>query len=39
MHLELPEESPLQAWWSWGAVDNIKLPVVNAVKLAEKLAA
>ena len=39
MHLELPEESPLQAWWSWGAVDNIKLPVANAVKLAEKLAA
>jgi len=39
MHLELPEESPLLAWWSWGAVDNIKLPVANAVKLAEKLAA
>jgi len=27
------------AWWSWGAVDNFKLPAVNAVKLAEKLVA
>jgi aspartate-semialdehyde dehydrogenase len=40
MHLELPEGNPPQAgaWWSWGAVDNIKLPAANAVKLAEKLA-
>src|SRR5213592_5152468 len=39
MHLELPEGNPPQAgaWWSWGAVDNIKLPAANAVKLAEKL--
>ena len=39
MHLALPEGSPLQAWWSWGAVDNFKLPAENAVKLAEKLVA
>src|SRR5437016_9734711 len=39
MHLELPEGNPPQAgaWWSWGAVDNIKLPAANAVKLAENL--
>jgi aspartate-semialdehyde dehydrogenase len=41
MHLELPEGNPSQpgAWWSWGAVDNFKLPAANALKLAEKLAA
>ena len=41
MHLELPEGNMPQAgaWWSWGAVDNFKLPAVNAVKLAEKLVA
>jgi aspartate-semialdehyde dehydrogenase len=40
MRLSLPKEVPPQAgaWWSWGAADNIKLPVANAVKLAEKLA-
>jgi aspartate-semialdehyde dehydrogenase len=39
IHLALPEDSPPQAraWWSWGAVDNIKLPATNAVKLAETL--
>jgi aspartate-semialdehyde dehydrogenase len=39
MRLALPEENPPQAgpWWSWGAVDNFKLPAANAVKLAEKL--
>jgi aspartate-semialdehyde dehydrogenase len=24
-------------WWFWGAADNIRLPALNAVKLAEKL--
>jgi aspartate-semialdehyde dehydrogenase len=40
VHLALPEGDPPQAgaWWSWGAVDNIKLPATNAVKLAERLA-
>ena len=40
IHLALPEGDPPQnaGWWSWGAVDNIKLPATNAVKLADKLA-
>jgi len=39
MRLVLPEENPppAGAWWSWGALDNFKLPAANAVKLAEKL--
>lgn len=39
MRLALPEGNASQAgaWWSWGAVDNIKLPAANAVKLAEML--
>lgn len=39
MRLALPEKNPPQsgAWWNWGAVDNIKLPATNAVKLAEML--
>jgi aspartate-semialdehyde dehydrogenase len=39
LHLALPEGDPPQnaGWWSWGAVDNIKLPATNAVKLADKL--
>jgi aspartate-semialdehyde dehydrogenase len=39
LHLALPEGDPPQSrgWWSWGAVDNIKLPAANAVKLSERL--
>ena len=39
MHLVPPETDlpPAATWWSWGAVDNIKLPAASAVKLAEKL--
>ena len=39
MHLAPPETDlpPAATWWSWGAVDNIKLPAASAVKLAEKL--
>jgi aspartate-semialdehyde dehydrogenase len=39
-HLAMPEEDPARpgAWWFWGAADNIRLPVANAVKLAEMLA-
>jgi aspartate-semialdehyde dehydrogenase len=39
MRLVLPEGNPPQngAWWSWGAVDNVKLPAANALKLAEML--
>jgi aspartate-semialdehyde dehydrogenase len=39
MRLAIPEDdsSHSAAWWSWGAVDNIKLPAANAVRLAELL--
>ena len=39
IHLALPEADSAQAgtWWFWGAADNLKLPVTNAVALAEKL--
>jgi aspartate-semialdehyde dehydrogenase len=35
----MPEEDPARAgaWWFWGAVDNIRMPAANAVKLAEML--
>ena len=32
-----PDSSDANFWWFWGAADNIRLPVFNAVKLAEKL--
>jgi hypothetical protein len=37
--LSQPEHdaSEMNAWWFWGAADNIRLPAWNAVKLAEKL--
>lgn len=40
MHLALPDSAALLSniWWSWGAVDNFKLPASHAVKLAEMLA-
>ncbi|HKV60325.1 MAG TPA: Asd/ArgC dimerization domain-containing protein [Candidatus Acidoferrum sp.] len=39
IQLAQPEADPSQpgSWWFWGAVDNIRLPAWNAVKLAEKL--
>jgi aspartate-semialdehyde dehydrogenase len=39
VQLAQPEVDPSQpgSWWFWGAVDNIRLPAWNAVKLAEKL--
>ena len=39
VQLGMPEPEPAQvgSWWLWGAADNIRLPAVNAVKLAEKL--
>jgi aspartate-semialdehyde dehydrogenase len=39
IHLALPEDDPAQpgTWWFWGAADNIRLPAVTAIKLAEKL--
>jgi aspartate-semialdehyde dehydrogenase len=41
VHLALPEDDPAQpgTWWLWGAADNIRLPAVTAIKLAEKLVA
>jgi aspartate-semialdehyde dehydrogenase len=40
VQLSKPHADSLQpgSWWFWGAVDNIRLPAWNAVKLAEKLA-
>jgi aspartate-semialdehyde dehydrogenase len=40
IQLAVPQVDPahLGAWWFWGAADNIRLPAVNAVKLADKLA-
>jgi len=40
IQLAEPEADPCQVgtWWFWGAADNIRLPVANAVKLAEMLA-
>ena len=40
IQLGMPEPEPAQvgSWWLWGAADNIRLPAVNAVRLAEKLA-
>jgi aspartate-semialdehyde dehydrogenase len=39
IHLALPEDDSAQpgSWWFWGAADNIRLPAVTAIKLAEKL--
>jgi len=39
IQLSRPHADSLQpgSWWFWGAADNIRLPVWNAVKLAEKL--
>src|SRR6202011_5473377 len=39
IHLALPEEDSVQpgTWWFWGAADNIRLPAVTALKLAEKV--
>ena len=36
--LAVPDPAKPGTWWFWGAVDNIRLPAWNAVKLAEKLA-
>ena len=40
IQLGVPQSDPCVygTWWFWGAADNIRLPVWNAVKLAEKLA-
>jgi aspartate-semialdehyde dehydrogenase len=40
IQLGAPEADPAHpgTWWFWGAADNIRLPAVNAVKLAEMLA-
>lgn len=32
-----PDPSTPGTWWFWAAADNLRLPAVNAVKLAEKL--
>jgi aspartate-semialdehyde dehydrogenase len=39
IHLALPEDDSAQpgTWWFWGAADNIRLPAVTAIKLAERL--
>jgi len=39
VHLARPEKdlARADAWWFWGAADNIRLPAANAVKLAEML--
>jgi aspartate-semialdehyde dehydrogenase len=41
IHLAVPERDLAQtnAWWLWGAADNIRLPAATAIKLAEKLVA
>jgi aspartate-semialdehyde dehydrogenase len=41
IHLAVPEDDPAQpgTWWLWGAADNIRLPAVTAIKLAEKVIA
>jgi len=38
IHLALPEDDSAKpdTWWFWGAADNIRLPAITAVKLAEK---
>jgi aspartate-semialdehyde dehydrogenase len=40
IHVAAPEPDAARpgGWWFWGAADNIRLPVGNAVKLAEMLA-
>jgi len=40
IHLAIPESDPAQpdAWWFWGAADNVRVPASTAIKLAEKLA-
>ncbi len=39
IQLGVPEKDSFvhDAWWFWGAADNIRLPAFNAVKIAEKL--
>jgi aspartate-semialdehyde dehydrogenase len=39
IHIARPESDPARpnAWWFWGAADNIRLPASVAVKLGEKL--
>jgi len=32
-----PDANVPQAYWLWGAADNVRLPAVNAVSIAEKL--
>lgn len=41
IQVAVPEPDPglPGLWWFWGAADNIRVPAVNAVKLAEKLLA
>lgn len=41
IHLAFPDAGLAQAssWWLWGAADNVRLPAVSAVKVAEKLLA
>ena len=40
IQLGIPQTDPNNhgTWWFWGAMDNIRLPAANAVKLAEMLA-
>jgi aspartate-semialdehyde dehydrogenase len=33
----VPDAAQSGTWWFWGAADNIRLPAVNAVKLADLL--
>ena len=39
IQVAVPEPDPARpnAWWFWGAADNIRLPAFTAVKLAERL--
>jgi aspartate-semialdehyde dehydrogenase len=39
IHLAHPESDPAQpgTWWFWGAADNVRVPALMAIKLAEKL--
>ena len=40
IHVAISESDPAQpdAWWFWGAADNVRVPASTAIKLAEKLA-
>ncbi len=39
IHLGEPDRDAGRSgsWWLWGACDNLKVPVKNALRLAEKI--